>query len=135
MQHADGGSRRGNWEPGPAQTHSPRTRDTPSCSSTAKNLSSSSSSSREAPVPCTSDQPDSKVSSEAREGSAPWADSTPTNFPVGTEGGITRAVGYHPGSASTPPHTPPYTYPALSLSPVSCFSSLFWFDSWLGNGR
>lgn len=107
MQHADGGSRRGNWEPGPAQTHSPRTRDTPSCSSTAKNLSSSSSSSREAPVPCTSDQPDSKVSSEAREGSAPWADSTPTNFPVGTGGRDYQGCELPPRlSLNSPPHPP-----------------------------
>lgn len=110
MQHADGGSRRGNWEPGPAPTHSPRTRDTPSCSSTAKNLSSSSSSSREAPVPCTSDQPDSKVSSEAREGSAPWADSTPTNFPVGTGGRDYQGCGLPPRLSLHSPPCPPHTH-------------------------
>lgn len=64
----------------PTWTYSPRTRATPSCSSVEQ--SSSSSSSTEPPAPCTSDQPDSKVSSGAWEG----VGSTPTNLPAGVGG-------------------------------------------------
>lgn len=108
-QRADGGSGRGNW--GPAQTHSPRTRATPSCSSAARKRSSSSaSSSRETPMPCTSDQPDSKVSSEAGEGTMPWAGSTPANFPVGMGGRRYQGCELPPQLSLHHPHPHPYTH-------------------------
>lgn len=91
----------------------PRTWATPSCSS-AEPTRSSSSSSREPPVPSASDQPASKVSSGAWEGGAPWANSTPTNFPAGVGGGVVWAVDDHPQPA------PPRILPLLGAQfPVS----------------
>lgn len=72
---------------GPASTHSPRTRATPSFSKEVQNVSTSSSSSREPPVL------DSKVSSGVLKEDPPWADSTPTNFPADMRGEMTRTAG------------------------------------------